>query len=214
MNAQQRLNMLASSGLGIAHINYQEAKYQVENAVLKAPFPGRIANLFANEGSLTNSEAFCKLYSSNELTVKAQVLETDINQLKIGQKATLRLIGNTTAQYEASLSRINPLVGENGQVSLLLTVKQPQGLILGMNVAVTLRIPRAKALAVPKEALVIRSGKSVVFTHEAGKAKWNYVTTGLENGKEIEIIEGLAPNSQVITTNNLQLEHDTPVEIN
>ena len=31
----------------------------------------------------------------------------------------------------------------------------------------------------------------MVFTYENGLAKWNYVTTGLDNGHEVEIVEGV-----------------------
>lgn len=211
LNEQQRLNMLASSGLGIARLNYDEAKYQFENAVLKAPFSGRIANLFINEGSLTNNKVFCTLFTSNELSIQAEVLESDIPLLKIGQKATVRFIGNEQV-YEAKLQQINPLVEENGQVRIVLILLKPSHIILGMNASVTLHIQNKKTIVVPKEALVIRSGRNVVFTYEEGKAKWNYVEVGKENGKEIEIVEGLGNNEQVIISNNLQLEHDTEVQ--
>ena len=36
-------------------------------------------------------------------------------------------------------------------------------------------------LVIPKTAVVLRSGKQVVFTLKDGKAMWNYVHTGLEN---------------------------------
>jgi hypothetical protein len=82
-----------------------------------------------------------------------------------------------------------------------------------MSVQITFIIPYNKNIIVPKEAVVIRSGKHVVFTAERGLAKWNYVTVGRENGKEIEIIEGLKENQAVIITNNLQLAHDAPVKV-
>lgn len=82
----------------------------------------------------------------------------------------------------------------------------------GMNCTATIKLPFEKTLVVPKESVVMRSGKAVVFTLEDGKAKWNYVTTGRDNGKEVEIKEGLQPNQKVITTNNLQLAHDALVK--
>lgn len=212
LNEQQRLNMLASSGLGIAKINYEEAKYQFENTVLKAPFSGRIANLFINEGSLTNNKAFCTLFTSKELLIQAEVLESDMPLLKMGQKAMVQFIGSQQ-KYRANLHQINPLVGENGQVQITLSLLETDKLVPGMNASVTLHIPNKESVVVPKEAIVIRSGRSVVFTYEEGKAKWNYVEIGRENGKEVEIIEGLVPNSKVIRSNNLQLEHDTPIQL-
>lgn len=53
-----------------------------------------------------------------------------------------------------------------------------------------------KAAVVPKTAVVLRGGRSVVFTYEAGLAKWNYVTTGLDNGWKIEIVEEISTAKQ------------------
>src|SRR5690606_4084492 len=81
----------------------------------------------------------------------------------------------------------------------------------GMNCTAEIKILLTETLVVPKEALVIRNGKNVVFTLENGKARWNYVVAGRQNGEEVEILEGLSNGQKAITTNNLQLAHETPV---
>ena len=81
-----------------------------------------------------------------------------------------------------------------------------------MNCSATITVPLQKCIVVPKQAVVMRSGKAVVFSLENDKAKWNYVTVGRDNGKEVEITEGLEPGMKVIVSNNLQLAHDAPVQ--
>ena len=81
-----------------------------------------------------------------------------------------------------------------------------------MNCTAVIKAPASRSLIVPKEAVVMRSGKAVVFTLQDGKAKWNYVAVGKDNGKEVEIKEGVTAGQKVITTNNLQLAHDAPVK--
>ena len=80
-----------------------------------------------------------------------------------------------------------------------------------MHVQAIMSLPYDQHIVIPKEALVVRSGKFVVFTAKNKLAKWNYVTIGRENGKEIEILEGLQQGDSVIITNNLQLAHDATV---
>jgi hypothetical protein len=53
----------------------------------------------------------------------------------------------------------------------------------------------------------------VVFTIEKNESKWNYVEVGKDNGEEVEILDGIEAGSTVITTNNLQLAHQAPVQI-
>ena len=82
-----------------------------------------------------------------------------------------------------------------------------------MNARAIIRAPQSNSLVVPKDAVVYRSGRAVVFTIENNESKWNYVEVGKDNGQEIEILDGIKPGSTVITTNNLQLAHQAPVQI-
>ncbi|MDE6378363.1 MAG: efflux RND transporter periplasmic adaptor subunit, partial [Duncaniella sp.] len=70
-----------------------------------------------------------------------------------------------------------------------------------------------RALVIPKSALVLRSGRQVVFTLDGDKAMWNYVTTGLENLNHYTVTDGLAPGMKVIVTGNLNLAHEAPVKV-
>ena len=83
----------------------------------------------------------------------------------------------------------------------------------GMNVRVSVQRSLGKQLVVPKSAVVLRSGKQVVFTLVNGKAYWNYVRTGLENADSYAIVEGLKVGDQVITTGNINLAHEAPVTV-
>ena len=60
----------------------------------------------------------------------------------------------------------------------------------GMNVRVSVQRSLGKQLVVPKTAVVLRSGKQVVFTLVDGHAYWNYVRTGLENADKLYPLEG------------------------
>jgi len=76
---------------------------------------------------------------------------------------------------------------------------------------------RSGGIVVPKTAIVLRSGKQVMFTVKDNIAMWNYVTTGLENLTEYTLTNweasGLQEGMRVITTGNVNLAHETPVKI-
>ena len=59
----------------------------------------------------------------------------------------------------------------------------------GMNVRVSIHRSLGKQLVVPKSAVVLRSGKQVVFKLDSTrtKASWVYVYTGLENADSYTI---------------------------
>ena len=91
----------------------------------------------------------------------------------------------------------------------------------GMNVRISVYRSLRKELVIPKTAVVLRSGKQVVFTLKNGKAQWNYVQTGLENADSCivsnradkGVTEGLLEGDTVIVTGNVNLAHESPVSV-
>lgn len=207
--------ILIRKGVQEAELQIKEAELQIQFLTLLAPFSGIIADLSLKAGNFVSpSQAVCTLYS-NALQAVVEVLETEINTLKIGQKAEVNLLGcnEASCKMQATISEINPKVGTNGLFKVKLDLHNPKNVFLGANLQVKIFVPQKEALVIPKKAIVIRSGKKVVFTEEQGLAKWHYVNTGLDNGEEIEILEGLKENEKVIVSNNLQLNHDSPVRV-
>lgn len=211
--ANLRQTFRIQSGLAEAELSLQEAKNKMEDGVLRAPFAGVIADLKGKAyNTLAVGEAFCVLYNPNTLYLEGEVIEGEIPRLRQEQAAKVYPLASEQS-YPARLSQINPMVNEKGMVQIRLALSQSKDLWPGMNAEAQIIIPQKQALVVPKEALVIRSGRKVVFTAEDNLAKWNYVETGLENASEIEIIEGLVAGQQVIISNNLQLDHDSPIRV-
>jgi len=81
-----------------------------------------------------------------------------------------------------------------------------------MNVKVLIKKPVPDRLVVPKEALVIRQGKDVIFVRQDSLAIWKYVTIEFENSTSISVKEGLEPGDLVIVSGNINLAHETIVK--
>ncbi|MCC5946739.1 MAG: efflux RND transporter periplasmic adaptor subunit [Bernardetiaceae bacterium] len=199
-------------GLFISEIAMEEAERALENRYLKAPFSGRVADLYVSEGKqVSASTPICYLYADKALEVETFVSESDVHWLKKGMPAEVRpLAGNET--YKAQIADINPKVEKQGLVRLRLRIINPEGLLQGMNVKISMQIPQPPQLLVPKEAIVMRSDREVVFTYENGKAMWNYIEKGKENSQYAEVLDGLEEGAEVIISNNLQLSHEARVK--
>jgi hypothetical protein len=105
-------------------------------------------------------------------------------------------------------------VDENGLVTVKALVPNTRNALFeGMNVRVIIRKVVPGQLVVPKQAVVQRQGREVVFVLEDGLAKWNYVKTGRENSTSYTITEGLQAGMKVIISGNLNLAHDAEVEV-
>jgi membrane fusion protein (multidrug efflux system) len=202
------------TGLAAAEVSLEEAKLAYDYTVLRAPVSGIVSDLMLTIGSRVEAGVvLCHVWSPEKLVLKGNVMETQLTSLKEGWQAMLIPLGSNET-YEATLQEINPRVNEHGLVQVKLALKNySQGLWPGQRAKAYIRIPHQKSLVIPKEAVVMRSGRAVAFTYEAGLARWKYLELGRENDTELVVLEGLAPQDSVITTNNLQLSHDARVGI-
>ncbi len=207
--------ILVNSGLSLAEVELKEAELNLSRCEVRAPVSGKIANIKFKEGSLVTKNAeFAEILSTDQLLLRVKVLESDIPLISSNQRVEIYPISDAQNALDGRVTAINPKVDENGLVQVSISLNSAKNLLPGMNARAIIRAPQSNSLVVPKDAVVYRSGRAVVFTIEGGKeSKWNYVEVGKDNGQEIEILTGIPENSTVIITNNLQLAHQAPVQI-
>lgn len=213
-----RRNILIQSGLPTAEVALREAQLQLELASQYAPFPCRVADLKIQEGQLVSSgEPICTLFDPSSLEVEFNLLEQEVAQLGGQGRVTVEPLGLPGQRFSAKLDILNPLVDEGGllRARAILRGYGKQKLYPGMNVAVTLAGRSPEMTLLPKAAVIVRSGRSLVFVYEAesGRAKWQYVTVAYENDDQVALAEGVEPGQAVIVSGNLTLDHDSPVRL-
>lgn len=201
------------SGLEQAELTLAASEKELANATLTAPVSGIIANLTTKPHNMTTSDPLCRIIDDGGMDVEFTVLESELAMLNPGDAVSVSSFSNPDSKATGRITEINPMVDENGMVKVWASVDGGKDLLDGMNVRVRVRREAEKALVVPKTAVVLRSGRQVVFTLKDGKAIWNYVATGLENLDQYTITEGLSPGDSVIVTGNINLAHEAPVKL-
>lgn len=201
------------SGLDQAETVLEATQRSLNESTLTAPFAGVVANLFQRAHNRPSaSEPLCRIISDAAMDVEFSVLESELAVVSPGQEVRVQSF-SAPDEFEGAVTEINPLVGEDGLVKVRARVNRPTGLFDGMNVKVSVHRALGSQLVVPKSAVVLRTGKQVVFTEQGGIAMWNYVTTGLENMNDIVITDGLTPGQRVIYDGNMNLAHESPVKV-
>ncbi|MBP9767618.1 MAG: efflux RND transporter periplasmic adaptor subunit, partial [Bacteroides sp.] len=203
------------SGYDQSLSQYELAAYEEEHATLVAPFDGVVANLFSkpfNEAS--TSESFCSIIGTQSMEVDFTVLGSELPLIKSGDKVIVTPYSDAASKQEGRITQINPLVDDKGMVKVKASVNGRGRLFSGMNVRVNVHRSLDGQLVIPKSAVVLRSGKQVVFTLKDGKAQWNYVQTGLENAESYSMADdALKEGDTVIVTGNVNLAHEAPVKV-
>lgn len=196
-------------------IYYELANYNYNNSILYAPFSGVVANLFTKVHNIpNNSEPFCTIIDNSRPETDFRILESELSFVRIGDKIQVSpfSVGNYTC--EGRVTEINPSVDKNGMVRVKAVINNPQNQFYdGMNVKISLQRSLGRQLVIPKEALVLRTNKKVVFTLKNGNAQWVYVQTGLENASQYVVTDGLTEGDSVIYDGNIYLAHEAPVKV-
>lgn len=201
------------SGFNTAQTSFDMADYDLKQATLTAPIDGVIANLFDKPQTLSKpANVFCHIIDTRTLEVSFTVLENELGFIQNGDKVTVTPFSMPDVQVDGRVSEINPWVNENGMVQVKASVSYHARLVEGMNTRVSAFRSAGKQWVIPKTAVVLRTGKQVVFTMVNGKAFWNYVQTGLENATEYTVTgETLKEGDQIIVSGNINLAHESPV---
>lgn len=217
------------SGLVGAEARLEQAEYNLEKTVIRAPYAGRIANLAVDVGTRLNvNDSIATVVDLSSVDVDVQVLESEVAALDVGREATVTFTAFPGEEFHGEVVTVNPVVDPVSHVGrATVRLRNPEARILpGMHASVRIagRLFEDR-VSVPKEAIVERSRREVVFVFEpdsegsmTGRAKWRYVTTGLENEDAVEIVPSdetdmLQEGEIVLVGGHTTLTHDAMVRL-
>ncbi|WP_163324801.1 efflux RND transporter periplasmic adaptor subunit [Draconibacterium mangrovi] len=205
------------SGYNQALVTFDEARLQLDKTSLKAPFSGKVSGVKQKPFEQANtSEPFCTLINDQHFYIDFPLLETEISKVKLGQDVTISPISGAS-NTKGKICEIDPKIDENGLIWLKAEVENPGEYMQGMNVKVSIKQAIPDQLVVPKEAVVLRQNREVLFRYTQGIAYWTYINVLNENENEYAVVaaEGatLSAGDTVIVSNNLNLAHESEVEI-
>lgn len=208
------------SGYSSALNAYAQAEYDYQGSILRSPFRGRVADVKLKRYEESGSEPFCVLVDDSVLEVEFTVMESEYSFLEKGLKVKVVPFAAESRTYTGQITDINPLVGENGQISVRASIRNDGALIDGMNVRVMVERTIPSMFVVPRSAVVIRDNLDVLFTcSDEGKAGWTYVNILYSNSTHLAVEANeergsvLNEGDRVIISGNLNLADESSVTI-
>lgn len=200
------------SGLDDAITALNLAEYNYNNTRIYSPISGTVANLEALQWNPSQDyKNLCTVIQDAKMEVEFPVIESEYSFISKGMPVGIIPFINDSTMITGRITQINPQVDETGMIKVKAGFVNNGRLIDGMNVKVVIRKPVLNRLVVPKEALVIRQGRDVIFVRQDSLAIWKYVTVEFENSTSVSVKEGLEPGDLVITGGNVNLAHETIV---
>lgn len=205
----------AAKNLTSAEITVAKARMEVEKTKIRAPFAGIITKILISPGeTISAGKELFTLVDIRRIRVVARVLESEVGRVKVGQEADLRFSAYPGRVFKGTIRAISPIIDEDKTCAVHIDIDNPTEEIKpGMHADVDIAADVFKdRLLVPHDAVLIRTGRKLVFVIEDGRAKWRYIESGLENDEYVEVLDGVKEGEEVIVEGHLTLAHDARVK--
>jgi membrane fusion protein, multidrug efflux system len=191
------------------------AQATLDKSTLVAPFDGIIGLRKVSVGDYVNpGQDLVNVENIESLKVDFRVPEIYSTQLRAGQTIRITLDAIAESNYEGTVYAIDPAYDPNGRAIILRArLANRDGLLRsGMFARVTLMVDeREQAIVVPETALVPVGQDQFVYRVLDGKAVLTKIRVGQRRRGQVEIVEGLEPDSVIVTEGTVKLRDGSAV---
>jgi RND family efflux transporter MFP subunit len=209
-----------------ARARLKQAEAALEFTLIRAPFDGVVVKRTAQAGEnigpaggVATGGSLCTLVDRESLEMVADVNETNIAKVKVGQKTEVAAEARPERKYKGEVRQIVPTADRTkGIVQVKIRLQDPDDLLLP-EMAARASFLRENAQAgaprrviAPRGAVRDRGGIKVVFILESGRVRQQTVETGAEGEDGTEILKGLQGGEDVVTGGAL-VEDGTQVKL-
>jgi RND family efflux transporter MFP subunit len=196
----------AEQGVALAEAALARARVQKSYQVLRAPFDGTITARYADAGALlpaatgstSSAQPLLEIAQLDKLRVGLQLAQDDAARVRLGDPVTLELSPDEPP-ITARVSRLSRALDARTRTMLceIDLVHPPAGLYPGAFVTASVVLHGAQRPLVPTDALVGKGGQIYVPTVQGGHVHLRKVRLGLDDGANVEVLEGLDPGELV-----------------
>ncbi|HWA95789.1 MAG TPA: efflux RND transporter periplasmic adaptor subunit [Terracidiphilus sp.] len=192
-----------------AMVGYSEIRSPINGVVTERP-------LYAGETAAAGAPLITVMETST-LLAKAHVAQSVVQNMKLGDKAEVNVAG-IDKPVDATVTLISPALDPGSTtVEVWLKIDNKNGVLKAgtpVKVVVTGRkVPNA--WRIPQSAVLTSEDgtKSVMVIAADGTAHKKPVTLGIVDGDDVQILSGISPADEVITSGAYGLDEGTPVVI-
>ncbi|GAB4545638.1 MAG: hypothetical protein Kow0063_39760 [Anaerolineae bacterium] len=208
---------MARNQVKLAEAAVEMARLQLDEATIRAPFDGVVAELYISEGGMAAPQSPAALFVSRSMQVVVNVEESRISQVKAGQNAALRVAAYPGRDFPAIVTNVAPTADKASHTFAVKVTPLDEDHLLrnGMYANVSLLIDeKQETLLVPRAAVTTLAGQTSVYVvKDDNTVEQRSVTTGLEEDEHIEILSGLTAGEQVVIAGQASLQDGVKVEV-
>jgi len=175
------------------------AKLNLEHAKVTAPASGLISARNGQVGAIATSvgEPILRLIAGGEIEIEAEVIETALAQVEVGDVVELDIAG--VGPVEGKVRLISPLVDPVNRLGMIrIQVEASPDLRAGLYAGGWIIIDQEMSLSVPSSAVLTDAAGSYVLKVEDGVITKQEVVAGLIWKGNRAVLEGLTLSDSVV----------------
>lgn len=207
----------AVANLETARAALELQRVRLAKHIIKAPFSGRVGLRKVSPGGfIPVGTPVVNLEKIDVLKVDFKLPELFLPSVGVGQSVDVIVDAHPGRTFTGEIYAIDPQVDVNGRALALRARLQNTDMVLrpGLFARVLVKGKQTREVVlVPESAIVPRGGETFAFRIDHGQAAEVKVKLGERRGAEVEILEGIAPDTLVVTAGQLKLRSGAAVEI-
>ena len=183
---------------------------------VRAPFGGRVIRRLVDIGrTVTDGTPLFELADLEPLLARVFIPSKEFTRLAPQQPVNLQL-DSSGARLTGSVRLVSPMIDpESGTIKVTVEIpRYPPDTRPGDFATVHIVTERHEdAVVIPKLAVVEDGEGPVVFVASAQTAERRAVRLGFEEGRGIEVLEGIRPGEPVVIKGQYRLKDDEPIKV-
>jgi len=177
---------------------------------LHAPIRGKIVEHNAILGAMVDQETeILTILDTSVVCIHADIYERDIAKIRIGQEVEATVPAYPGETFNGKISFISDVLNEETRtITVRSEVKnRDYKLKPGMFADIEIHLNhQSETLVLPLDAVLDEGDDHIVFVKADGKYIPRIIKTGIRNDGFVEVLEGIAEGTEVVTIGNFQLK--------
>jgi len=194
-----------------------ESRRRLAKTTVRAPFDARVTlrNVQVGQAVKPGQELFT-LADFEPLVARIFLPEREVFNLEVGQDARLTLKAREDVSFRGRILRISPMVdAASGTVKVTVeAVQPPRSVRPGAFVRVGIvRETHREALLIPRPAVIRELQETYVYVADGELARRRTVRLGIEEGQNLQVLDGLQAGETVVTSGQGSLRNEAPIKL-
>lgn len=209
---------LARAQLAQSQARMDELRINLDNTVITSPVTGYVGSRTLDPGAwVTPNSAFLSVVDISTVRLVANIVERDLSRIAAGQEADVEVDAYPGEQFAGHVARVAPVLDPATRTAQIeVDIPNRDGRLKpGMYARVRFTVAeREQALVVPTNAVVdLGTGPGVFVPEGESTARFQPITTGIQNQALIEVASGLQAGDRFVTTGAAALRDGDQIEV-